>query len=106
MSKSSTREYLPAFVAKNLSAEQVKGIQHSMRLSDAQLCEVLGFATGAGMTRIQRWKDPHREEEPSGPAAKLLVLLHRLDSAMRIADTGDNARAMEMVRDALPDYLQ
>lgn len=88
-----------------MTAEQITAIQHDMRLSDAQLCEALGFATESGMKRIQRWKQGG--EKPSGPAAKMLLLLHKLDRAIKAADAGENMHVvLERVRDAVPDFLQ
>lgn len=94
----------PQAAAEKISALEVTGIQHSMRLSDLQLSDMLGFARSAGLRRLGRWKDG--SDIPSGPAAKMLRLLYRLDAAMRVFDRGDAVRAMEMVREALPEELQ
>lgn len=88
----------------DLTVAQITNIQRDMRLSDSQLAETLGFAPAAGERRIKRWKDG--AEKPSGPAAKLLLLLHKLDTAMRVRDRGDPARALEIVQDAMPEVLQ
>lgn len=102
----STQENMtrPVIRGETLSGLQVKGIQHAMKLSDEQLAEALGLSASNGTTRIRKWKSG--KEEPSGPAAKLLLLLYRVDGALRQIDSGEWDRGHETLRRAVPDFLQ
>lgn len=87
-----------------LAGDQITAIQHAMKLSDDQLVEALGLSPGSGRRRLRRWKAGELEIAPS--TAKLLLLLHRLDNAIKVIDIGEWDRGHEMLRSALPDFLQ
>ena len=89
---------------KTLTPDMVTGLQHGMNLSDEQLSEVLGFSPKSGPRRIRKWKDG--SEVPSGSAAALLVLISKLDTALRQIDNGEIERGHTTLRDAVPDFLQ
>lgn len=85
-------------------AQQVTAIQHSMKLSDRQLAEVLGLSEKNGPDRIRKWKSG--SQVPSGPAFAYLKLLYAVESALRVIDAGEWDRGHEMLRSAVPDFLQ
>jgi len=91
--------------AQALSAEQITAIQHAMKLSDAQLLEAIGYdVNSTSLRHLRRWKTG--EDTPKGTARTALKLLFAMDRANRLIDSGEWDRGHEVLRNALPDFMQ